>query len=145
MTAEQYLSQAYLLDCVINSHVEEVERLKRLAESMPTTRFDKERVKGGQQTQSKMADLVIKYVDMERQINEEIDQYICLKQEIRDTINAVEDVRYRNLLTYKYLLGYTLDRIAGLMNYSERQIIRLHKDALKAVIVPETNMSPNVT
>ena len=137
MTAKEYLSQAHLLDCIINSHVEEVERLKRLAESMPTTRFDKERVKGGQQTQSKMADIVLKYVDMERQINEEIDQYICLKQEIRDTINAVEDNRYKTLLTYKYLLRYTLIQVAELMNYSIPQTKRLHRQALAAVKVPD--------
>lgn len=137
MTAEQYLSQAYLLDCVINSHVEEVERLKRLAESVPTVCFDRERIKGGQQTQSKMADLVIKYVDMERQINEEIDQYICLKQEIRDTINSVEDIRYRTLLTYKYLMRYTLKQIAELMHYSIPQTKRLHRQALAAVKEPD--------
>lgn len=137
MTAKEYLSQAHLLDCIINSHVEEVERLKRLAESMPTTRFDKERVKGGQQTQSKMADIVLKYVDLEHQINREIDEYIALKEEIRDTINAVEDIRYRTLLTYKYLMRYTLKQIAELMHYSIPQTKRLHRQALAAVKVPD--------
>lgn len=137
MTAEQYLSQAYLLDCVINSHVEEVERLKRLAESVPTMCFDRERIKGGQQTQSKMVDIVVKYVDLERQINQEIDQYIALKQEIRNTINAVGDIRYRTLLTYKYLMRYTLKQVAELMHYSIPQIKRLHRQALAVVKVTD--------
>ena len=141
MNAGKYLSQAYLLDCLIDSHIEEVERLKLLADSLPTTCFDKEHIKGGVQVQSKMTDLVIKYVDMENQINKEIDQYICLKQEIRDVINAVEDVRYRALLTYKYLLRYTIEDIAELMHYSVAQIKRLTRKALQAITIP--NMSQN--
>ena len=136
MTAEKYLSQAYLLDCVINSHIEEVERLKRLADSVPTTCFDRERIKGGQQVQSKMADIVIKYVDMEREINADIDAYIDLKREIRETIQAVEDIRYRAILTYKYILRYTLERIAKEMNYSISQTKRLYRRALASVAVP---------
>lgn len=45
-------------------------------------------------------------------------------------IRSVGDLRMRLILEYKYVDGLTFEEIALRMNYSFRQIIRLHKWAL---------------
>lgn len=47
MTPKQYLRQAYRLNELINSHIREVEQLRLLSTSVPSTDFSKERVQGG--------------------------------------------------------------------------------------------------
>lgn len=142
MTAEEYLSQAKYIDLLIDSHINEVEQLRRLSDSLPSLDLSKERIKGGPEVQSRMTEIVNKYIDLQAKINLEIDEYVDLKEEIRGVIEAVPDMRHRTLLRHRYLVKKkdgtycTLDEIAEKMNYSADHIRHLHRKALGDVIVP---------
>ena len=54
-----------------------------------------------------------------------------LRINIENSINSVGDCLIREILIEKYILGKTLEQIAFNLNYSVRQIERLHKKAIE--------------
>lgn len=136
MTAKQYLRQAYHLNELINSHIKELEQLRLISTSVPSTDFSKERVQGGQLPGDKIANIVGKIVDLEKQISAEIDDFIDLKKEIHDAIDAVKNPKERLVLRYRYIEFLTWEQTAERMNYSIMQVHRIHSNALKNFVVP---------
>jgi len=130
MSNKEYLNQLHLLNERINSDIAEIQKLRMLCESIPTTDFSKERVSGGVQG-NKIADMIAKAVDLETEIRSEIDSYIDLEREIRDVINAQENMTERLLLRLRYIEFNTWEQIAEKMNYSTMQVWRIHGAALK--------------
>lgn len=138
MTAKQYLRQAYRLNELINSHIKELEQLRLISTSVSSTDFSKERVQGGQLPGNKIVNIIGKIVDLERQINAEIDSFIDLKKEIHDVIEAVKNPNERLVLRYRYIEFLTWEQVAERMNYSIKQVHRIHSEALKNVVVPKS-------
>ena len=66
----------------------------------------------------------------------EIEDFIALKKQIRDVINQIEDVNEKLVLKYRYLIFLQWDEICVKMNYSKRQMYRIHDSALEKVKVP---------
>ena len=75
-------------------------------------------------------------VELEREIDRRIDEYARLVREIETAIDAVADPQCREVLRYRYLNGWSWQRIAGEMNYSQDWLWRLHARALEAVKIP---------
>lgn len=137
MTAKEYLSQVRILDAAINASIAECLRLRQIADSIPTLNLDTPKVAGGNADKCGMTAVVQKYIDLESKINAETDAYVDLRDEVRGTIRAVPDPLLRSVLKMRYLSFYTFDRIAVELRYSSRQVIRLHKDALRYIEVPK--------
>ena len=136
MTAKQYLRQAYHLNELINSHIKELEQLRLLSTSVPSTDFSKERVQGGKLPGDRISNIIAKIVDLEKQINDEIDHFVDLKKEIHDAIDAVKNPKERLVLRYRYIEFLTWEQTAERMNYSIMQAHRIHSNALQNFIVP---------
>lgn len=58
-----------------------------------------------------------------------------LQDEVTETIDAVEDIRYRILLRLRYLCGMTWEKIAEMMHADLRTVYRWHEHALNVVEV----------
>ena len=136
MNAEQFLKQAYKLNEQIKCDKEELESLRSLAESVSGD-MTQERVQTST-VGDKIVNIIAKIVDLENEINEEIEQLIELKKNIRDVINQVENVNEKLVLKYRYLLFFQWDKICDKLNYSRRQIRRIHDSALENIKVPVT-------
>lgn len=138
MTAKQYLRQGYRLKELIQTHRDELEQLRGMLGSVKGTTYDKI---GGGTTKwngdTAEVNLVIKCVDLEKQIEGEIDQMITLMQSIHTTIETVCNPDERLVLRCRYILSLNWDDTANRMNYSPTQVRRLHGSALQSVIVPE--------
>lgn len=104
MRAKEYLSQALNLDHRINSKLEQLENLKTLAMRV-TTNFAQEKVSGGKSLRGPFENTMAKIIDLENEINQEVDRFIELKQEIMDTISQVEDVNCQLVLENRYING----------------------------------------
>ncbi len=61
----------------------------------------------------------------------EIENANALRNEIETKIRRIDNTTLSELLMLKYVCGKTLMEISYLMNYSVRQIERLHKKALE--------------
>ena len=134
MTARDYLSQAYRLDQRINSKLEQVESLNSLATKVSSTLTGMP--KNPNRTTSTMADTVTKIIALQAEINNDIERLVDLKREMVAVIKAVSNTERQTLLELRYLCFKTWEQIAVEMNYTVRNVHLLHKEALKAVVVP---------
>lgn len=134
MTARDYLSQAYRLDQRINSKLEQVESLNELATKVSSTLTGMP--KNPNSATSTMADTVTKIIALQAEINNDIERLVDLKREMVAVIKAVTNTERQTLLELRYLCFKTWEQIAVEMNYTVRNVHLLHKEALKAVVIP---------
>ena len=131
MTAKEYLGQARFLDMRINSKIQQVASLNELATKCTTTISDMP--KNPNRGDSRMADSVIKIIDLQDEINSDINKLVELKREIMGVIKAVPNMEYQTLLEKRYLCFITWEQIAVDMNYSMQYTFRIHERALKEI------------
>lgn len=124
----KYLKRYVLLDKEIDRKLEEVARLR--AKLTRVTEVYSTEPRGGGSIYGKTEEILAKIVDLEKEIDADIDRLVAIRDGIKTIIEAVEDDRERLLLQYRYLDGWTFEKIAVEMNYSWRQIHRLHSRAL---------------
>ena len=135
MTAKEYLGQAYRLDQRINSKLEQVLSLRELTTKATATMSDMPG--GGSRNVYKMQDIIGKIVDLENEINADIDQLVDLKREMVASIKAVADPELQTLLELRYLCFKTWEQIAVDMQYSTRNIYKLHDRAVEAIKISQ--------
>ena len=135
MTSKEYLSQAFRLDQRINSKLEQITSLNELATKCTSTLSGMPRNpnRGG----SAAANAIVKIVDLQTEINNDIDTLVDLKRELVKVIKSVDNTEYQILLELRYLCFKTWEQIAVEMNYRVRNVHILHSEALKNIVVPE--------
>ena len=124
----KYLKRYINLDREIERKLEEVARLR--SKLTRITQVLTAEPRGGGSIYGKTEEIIAKIVDLEKEIDADVDRLIAVRDNIKSVIEAVEDDRERLLLQYRYLDGWTFEKIAVEMNYSWRQIHRLHSKAL---------------
>ncbi|WP_312281947.1 hypothetical protein [Oscillibacter sp.] len=78
----------------------------------------------------KMTDGIAKVVELDAEIDSKVDALCDLRREVCANIGTVGDATLRRVLMLRYISGKTWEQIAVEMNYSWRQIIRIHGQAL---------------
>lgn len=136
MTAKEFLRQAYRLNELIDSDLEELESLRDLSRSISSPVL-KERVSVTKTNAAPFEKHVIKIVDLEKQIEQEVEHLVKIKTDIRDSINQMEDVDEKLLLRYRYINFLNWEEICVNLNVSMRTVHRLHSSALQHLNVPD--------
>ena len=131
MTAKEYLSQARTLDMRIKSKLQQIESLNELATTCNIVYGDMPRNPNCQG--SKVERCVMKIIEVEEGLRNDVEELVELKREIMATIHAVSDVEQQTLLEKRYLCFLSWEKIAVDMNYSIQHIYRLHDAALSRV------------
>lgn len=131
MNAKEYLSQAIWLNQRINRKLEQANSLRTLASKVTTT-FGEERVQGTK-NQSPMEETMVRLIDLENEVNEDIDKLIKLRAEIVETINEVDDPIYQLILLMRYIEGKPWEDIAVGLGYDRSTVWRNHGKALKEI------------
>lgn len=138
MQAKQYLKQAYRLNDLINSDLEELDELRNFSETISAPNYSGMPTSGTRSAEPTFAKAIDKIIDLEDHINDEIIRLVDLKKEIRSVISKVIDGDERLLLKYRYINFCTWDEICEKMNVSMRTAHRIHSSALASVKVPES-------
>ncbi|GHU58892.1 hypothetical protein FACS1894133_4530 [Clostridia bacterium] len=133
MTAKEYLSQAFLLDKSTNCKLEQVRSLHELATKATSTLSDVP--PSGTRNVHRMEDVIVKILDLESEINDDINALVDLKCEIVKAIKRVDSAEYRTLLELRYLCFKSWSDIAVEMNYSQDHIFTVHRKALSKIIL----------
>ena len=131
MTTAEYLSQAYRLDQRIDAKIAQVSSLNDLATKCTATLSDMPR--NPSRSTSRMEDAIVKIVDLQHEINDDIDHLVDLKRELVEVIKAVNNNEYQVLLEKRYLCFHTWEQIAVDMHYTVKWILKLHKKAIDEV------------
>lgn len=128
--AKEWLRQVKKLDILIRNKLIEKEQWWAIATgivSVPSG--DRVQSSGSQQ---KMADAANRYIDIERDIDRRIDEYVNIKQEIIETIEQLPTDDY-DILHKHYIQGFTLYEIAEQKDMSYSNITTIHGRALAKV------------
>ena len=140
MQAKQYLKQAYRLNELINSDLEELAELKIFSKNISSPNLSGMPSSGTRNTDSAFSRAVDKIIDLENHINEEIVHLVDLKKEIRSVINELIDGDEKLLLKYRYINFLGWEDICEKMNVSIRTAHRIHATALANVKIPEQTL-----
>ena len=73
---------------------------------------------------------------IQAEINNDIERLVDLKREMVAVIKAVANTERQTLLELRYLCFKTWEQIAVEMDYTVRNVHLLHKEALKAIVIP---------
>lgn len=84
-------------------------------------------------SQSDLSTYAAQLTDLENDIYEEGIKQVKTYKEIEYKINQIDNEDERDVLFYKYIKGKNLWEIAQIMDYSERQIRRIHWNALSKI------------
>lgn len=134
--AKKYLSQAFGLNQWIESKLGQIEELHDLAAKATVTYSDMP--KNPNRDGSRMEDAVVKIVDLESEINQDMIQLVELKKDIIGRIKAVESTELQTVLGLRYLSYMRWEEIAIELGYGIDNVFRLHRNALDEITLPET-------
>ncbi len=131
MTAKEYLRQAYIIDRKIKLDTERLSEMRAAlyGRGLSCESDGSKHVRRG----NGFENALLRVMEQEERLDAEIDQLTAKHLEIEKAIAAVPNEVHREVLTRRYLLYQDWKIIADKMNYSERQIYRLHGKALKAL------------
>ena len=130
MCPKKYLQQIKKCEDQIDNKIAEVSKLREMATSITSTL--KEDVVQTSGSGDKLGEAVSKILDLENEINAEIDKLVDIKKEIMGVIDALNEP-HSTLLYKRYFQFKKWEEIAIEMNYSYRQITRMHGRALQKV------------
>ena len=129
MTIKEWLNRGYKLDDEINSLLKEQQ--EAFSKAIGVNYSATEKVQTSKRNTSE--DRLINYASYSELIDNRVDELYAVKQEILQVINKVNDSVLRTLLIKRYINFQTWEEIACGMNYSYRQICRLHGKALSKI------------
>lgn len=130
MKAKEYLRQIKKLDRMIENKL--IEREQWLAIATSTTSQMKGDVVQASGSQQKMSDAVVRYIDLEEEIDRMIDQLIDKKCDVISVIEMLNATEY-DLIHKVYVQFIPLDVVAERYNKSYRWAITIHGRALKNI------------
>lgn len=131
MTTKEYLKQIELLDCKIKHKEAQLRELEARIMQAGGVNYGRERVQSSPKG-DKMAEDVIRMIDLQEQIGAERAAYFKKKQEIVNRIHRMDEAAYIDVLIKRYVELKGFEVIAEEMHYSISYTYELHRKALHA-------------
>ena len=131
MTAKEFLSQAYLLDQRVRSKMKQVEELRALACDVKA--FAGNEPVSHTRDVTSLQNAVVKIIEEEQALNDEIDRFVDARRQIRAVIDRVPDLTMRLILEKRYLLFEPWAKIVSDLVYTRRWVLHQHRVALEIV------------
>ena len=134
--AKKYLSQAFGLNQRIESKIDQIAVLNDLATKATVTYSDMP--KSPNRNGSRMEDAIIKIIDLEAEINQDMMKLVELTKDIIRRIKAVDGAELQTILELRYLSYMRWEEIAIELGYGIDNVYYLHRKALDNIKIPET-------
>lgn len=129
--AKEFLKQVRLCDIHINNMLEEKARLKALALKITST-WGAAPVSGSR-SQDKMGDAIAKIVDLEREIDKAVDEYVDKKKEVIAVLEKIQNPDQLEVLYKRYIQYESFEQISNEMGMTYRNVCNIHVKALQSV------------
>lgn len=130
MTKKEFREIIYL-DHLINSKLRLLDNLKSSRLQVKGMQIKSDVVQVSKQG-NRQEDLIIKIIDLEKEIAKDIDSLICEKQRAKTVIDKL-DGPYKVVMTMRYLECMKWEEIAYRLDYSIQAVYKIHGQALKRV------------
>ena len=125
---KEYLRQLRTLTIKTYQKMAELESLKAAAENVSAS-IDSERVQTS--PKDRMPADISRIVDLESEIHKDIQELLILKNKIINEIQGLSNPVYIEILYKRYVEYKQFEEIAIEINYSYRQVLRIHGFALQ--------------
>jgi DNA-directed RNA polymerase specialized sigma subunit len=135
MTPKEYLARGYRIDQRIESKLAQIQSLNDLATK--ATSVMSLVPPSGTRNVHRMEDTIIKIVELQRGVNDDIDNLIDFKRELSGVIKGVVNPELRTLLELRYLSFMNWEQIALELNVNLRHVYRIHDRAVAAIKIPK--------
>ena len=129
MKTKDYLSHVSRLNKMINNKLSEISQLRELSVSISAIGND-EKVQTSPNF-DKIGTAIAKIDELENNLDKMIDEYLVKRERIIAQIDTMEEESVYQILFSRYIEKKTFEKIATEMEYSWRQIVRLHGKALQ--------------
>ena len=130
MNAKEFLRQIKKLDRLIENKLIEIQRWKDIANNT-TANLSGERVQSSGNPQ-KIADAIGRYIDLEREINQDIDNLVDAKKDVIGVIEQLNATEY-DVMHKIYVQHLTLEDVADAYDRTYSWVTTIHGRALKHV------------
>lgn len=130
MDTKQYLNQIERLDKQIQNKLSEIYQLKTMACSVNVS-SDGDKVQTSP-NKDKLGSTVAKIVDLEKETDKLVDEFVDKRNHIIGQIDGMEDVDYYHILSLRYVTRDTFENISEKTGWSKRHVLRMHGQALLA-------------
>lgn len=131
MTAKEYLQQLCRADVIINQRIQEKADLRSRLFSIGSMDYAKERVQMTLPTGSGYEREIVKLIDLENEIDGLIDTYVNLKHKVIEQLHELNNIDQIKILYKRYVLGEKFEQIAVDLNFSIRNVYKIHGHALQ--------------
>ena len=134
MDAREYLLQVKYMDRRIKNKLEEIEYWKDQAENPALAPFEAEKVQSTRNI-SKTADLICKYVDLQQELQQNIEELAAMRKQTIATLEQLPlneyDVLYKLYIQYERY--YNMQAVADALEKSYSWVTMMHDRALKSL------------
>lgn len=129
MTTKEYLNQISRLNRMINNKLVEIQQLRDLACSISAINLE-DRVQSSPNF-DKIGSKMAKIDELERELDEIIDSYADIKNQIIEQILMMKSEKHKEILLDKYVNFKSISEIASDFNMTERGCKKAHKKAIE--------------
>ena len=126
---KKVLRSAYWIQKRLDGALDRLVEMRTRIEGNCGIRYDRISVSGGGE-RSPLEEAVNALIDYENEVKAQSEHWTAALRLVNDIILGVPDERLRVLLTYRYRNYWHWEKIACAMNYSWKQVHRLHVLAL---------------
>ena len=117
-----YLNQAFFLDKQVNSLIKVKEETINLAQRC-TANYDSIGTTNASKT-NRQENIYIKIIDQSKQIDQQIDKLVDIRNEIEQLINTISDTDGQSILRMRYLAYMPMTDIADIMGCTRVTVYR---------------------
>lgn len=130
MTAKQYLMRAYNLKRRIHEKETQLEELRTQAEHITA---DLNGMPRGSGPSSPVERVAVQIADLSWELEQDWLDVLVYQEEIRRTIELVEDPVVAQVLSARYISYLTWRKVAETLHYSERAVYKIHRRGLRII------------
>lgn len=127
---KDYLNRYQSTQKQIKALIKEIEQWQTIAENASASISGGG---GGKSNNSRVELGAINVMDIINQIQSDIDELAPIRPEIKAKINSCKSYRHREILTYRYINGMTINAIARQEKKEPKTIINLINAAVKKI------------
>ena len=119
----RYLNQYRIMHIEIDQITKELQRWQDLATRISPSYSDMPHGGGSDRVQT----AAVEVAELTEQLNEKIHQAIMVQENIKKLLESLDDIKLRQLMSYRYINGMRWEEIAVRMDYDYRYVLKLHE------------------
>ncbi len=125
----RYLNQYRIMHIEIDQITKELQRWQDLATRISPSYSDMPHGGGSDKVQT----AAVEVAELTDKLNQKLHQAIMVQENIKKLLESLDDIKLRQLMSYRYINGMRWEEIAVRMDFNYRWVLRLHRKALNQI------------